>query len=725
MNDQELLEELNRLFHTAKKFEEAEFIQVLIGFNGIGDQRAITHLYESREFIKDIKSLIEGSQNKHCKTRLLLLLYCHIFEMDELYNIIGNLLRISIGQGNRYIPDLYNKHNEENLTPTEKFSLLESLANQSRFEELINGIKRLYNNKIRNSFFHSSYSLIEDDFCIVKGEGIRVGNTFHNIISIDNFLIPLILSSINFIERFFQLIDESKLQYKSNKLIQARFSTLQNIMVLGDPIKGLFGFQSVKGRWWVKITNKYGTENFIEAMNLSNYTAPKDISELSDRLATYDNKNLPIGKEFEKLKVEILQSNNLQLKRSLAITYYNWANNTAKEAAQKTGREKEILFRYSLQRYDLSIQSDETFGRAYHNKATTKLKLALFKNNLDNNERLAAIEEIKKTLQYEPLMYEAHLNLGNLLFEISIDEKDFNKKISLLKEGIDSFNKAIDIYPKAYSDYQYRARLYWELAQKDIESGEKYFSFAVQDYKKAISLNPKLDFYLSLSTLFGDYASLNTVQSKYYYELSVQTLEEAQKIYGENSLIEYFRGNKYMMLAHLTDEEKYLKLASHSFEYAINLDNKNTKALNNLANCQIHFAIKNKDNTSSIKILEDAIKKLNEVIEIDPNNASAYYNLGIIYIEVWRRTEAVDKVGLLEKSIINLAHGESLKEGLCTYDLARVFALFENSEKAIFWLDKFLKNNEVEKESLTKESDFETLFNLPQFEELLQDLCKN
>jgi hypothetical protein len=52
MSDQELIEELNRLFQTAKKIDEGEFVQVLIGFNGMGDQRALTHLHESREFIK-------------------------------------------------------------------------------------------------------------------------------------------------------------------------------------------------------------------------------------------------------------------------------------------------------------------------------------------------------------------------------------------------------------------------------------------------------------------------------------------------------------------------------------------------------------------------------------------------------------------------------------------------------------------------------------------------
>jgi len=427
MDDQELIEELERLFKSAKKIDEGEFVQVLIGFNGTGDQRTLTHLHESREFIKDIKSLMQSNPNKHSRTRLALLLYCHIFEMDELYNIIGNLLRISMGQEMRYVPDLYNSYNHGDLTPTEKLSRLKELAEQCRFTEFVNGLNALYSNKIRNVFFHSAYSLIEDNFCIVKGEGIKIGHVIHNVLSIDNFLIPKINSVINFIERFFTLLDENKLQYKENKIVQGRLPDPQPIMILGDPIKGLVGFQSFYGSW-VKISNSYGTENFVEAMNLRFSVEPKEVSELTKRLAPYEGDQVPTGKVFDKIKEEILQTKDKNLIRNLAVVYYNWANNTAQTAEEKSGKEKETLLNYALQRYDLSIQTDSTFSRAYHNKGTAKLKLALFKNNLDNNIRWEAIEEIKMALNYEPLMFEAHLNYGKILFEIAFDEKDTEKK---------------------------------------------------------------------------------------------------------------------------------------------------------------------------------------------------------------------------------------------------------------------------------------------------------
>lgn len=81
-------------------------------------------------------------------------------------------------------------------------------------------------------------------------------------------------------------------------------------------------------------------------------------------------------------------------------------------------------------------------------------------------------------------------------------------------------------------------------------------------------------------------------------------------------------------------------------------------------------------------------------------------------------------MGLLEKSITNLTHGESLKEGLCDYHLARVFALKFETEKSLFWLDKFLFNNQVEKENITGEKDFEAILNKLEFEILLTKYFK-
>ena len=392
---------------------------------------------------------------------------------------------------------------------------------------------------------------------------------------------PKIYSAINFAQRFFGIIDASKRDYKANKLVLGRLPEVQPIVILGDSTKGLVGFQSFFGSW-IKISDSYGAENFAQAMNLTFSSEPEEITALSKKLRPFEEERVPVGKEFEILKEEILQTKDKSLIRNLAVVYYNWANNTAEIAEKKTGREKETLLAYALHRYYLSIQIDPTFGRAYHNRGTAKLKSALFKSQLDHSVRWEAIEDISRALQYEPLMFEAHLNLGKLHYEISLDEKDLNGKMSLLNESVEWYNRAIEIYPKDPEAFQDRGKIHSELAVTSGEEKQKNFQQAIQDYETAIELKPQLIYFLGLSTVLGEFAEFDKDQAKSLCEKSIQTLDHAEKIFEASTDIKYRLGNKYVMMALLTEEEKYLEIASSAFEDALTLDDENVKAWNNL-----------------------------------------------------------------------------------------------------------------------------------------------
>jgi hypothetical protein len=724
MGKNNLCDELKRLFQTAQTIDEFEFINVLIGYNGMGDQRVLTHLYESRAFIDDIKSLIQNSSNKHTKTRLGLLLYCHIFEMNELYNILGNLLRVSMGQGWKYIPDLYNRYNQTELSPTEKINRLKNLAEQCKFDELISEIEKLYNNRIRNAFFHSSYSLIEDDFCIVKGEGINIGKTTSNIGNIDGYLLPKINATIDFIDNLFSIIDDSKLQYTGNKIIQGRFPDPQPIVILGDPEKGLIGFHCLLGGAMIKVGNFYGQENFVYAMNLLIHHDTEEIAELKQQLLPYEDKQTPVGSEFDKVVEDVLKTNDPDLIRSLAVIYYNWANNTVQAAKDKSGKEKEFLLKTALDRYDLSLQTDSSFSLAYHNKATTMLKVAKFLNTMNTTVRTDAIVLIKECLKHQSHMFEGHLNIGQLLFEIGFEEIDSKKRCALLQESIKEYTFAIEIYPKDAYAFISRGNAYWKLATSNTDMASENYCSAISDYENSIELNPELSSLLGLATLFGDYADFNKSESKYFYEKSIKVIEEAEVKHGHNSDTHYRKGNKYMMLANLTNEDAYLKRAFENYESAVSLDPINIQAWNNWGVCLMQMADKEEKPETSLNLFENAIEKLETALKINPNHDTAYYNLGKIYLDIWKKSHELDRNIMLNKAISNLIHGESLREGSCGYYLAKSFALKNEPEKSMYWLEKFLKDNSIDKEIITKDSDFEDLLQNEALEALLKKYCE-
>lgn len=294
-----LIRELKRLFDLAKRVDEFEFVNILIGYNGrMGDQRFLSHIYESERLINDIENLIDNRFDKHMKTRLGLLLYGHIFEMDELYNVLGNLLRVATAQNLRYIPDLYNRFDQDDINPTDKFKRLLEHGVQCRFDDFIIELQSLYYNRIRNAFAHSSYSLVDDDFVIIKGKEIEIEGVLKKVVSIDDFLLPKIEDSLSFIKEFFFLLKHHRMQYTENKLIQGRLSNIEPIMILGNSHDGLVGFESFSGSS-IKIINAYGTDQFVEAMNIRLINTSGTNKTLLDEIESYNEKKRPSGTHFE------------------------------------------------------------------------------------------------------------------------------------------------------------------------------------------------------------------------------------------------------------------------------------------------------------------------------------------------------------------------------------------------------------------------------------------
>lgn len=238
--------ELERLFKKAKEIDEFEYVCALLNFKGMGDPRALSHLNESFELLFQITELIPKQTTNQDQIRLFLLLYCHIFEMDEFYNVIGNMLRIT--QGERYTSMLYNSPTiSRELKPTHKMDKLKSIANNAGFTDLTDVIARLYLSPLRNSFFHSSYSLTERDYYIVAGNGFKIEGIITKSASLKDYILPLTQSTVNMAGHFFNSLNLSRLEYRNNKIINGRLQPGGiELEILGHPDYGLRGFRSLK-----------------------------------------------------------------------------------------------------------------------------------------------------------------------------------------------------------------------------------------------------------------------------------------------------------------------------------------------------------------------------------------------------------------------------------------------------------------------------------------------
>lgn len=136
--------------------------------NGLHDKFV---LQESKEFLGLIEYISDNIEPSKKVARLMLMLYCHITEMDEFYNTIINLLWIS--NGFRFYPNplsvevleknlsddelkkLKIQRNDKSLTkPVSKVELIVILSKKAKVNEIGNLFSDLIDNSLRNSFYH-------------------------------------------------------------------------------------------------------------------------------------------------------------------------------------------------------------------------------------------------------------------------------------------------------------------------------------------------------------------------------------------------------------------------------------------------------------------------------------------------------------------------------------------------------------------------------------------
>jgi hypothetical protein len=233
-------EQLDNLFQSARDKDEFEFVLTLINYKGIGHKEATSNLFEWFDAIECYSTLFKSSDSKKHKVRIGLLLYSTFFESSDLYNVIGNLARINLGfRASSY---LYYKHsNAERWYGTgEKISRIEEILIDSGFEPIQHFFEKSHHKQLRNTFFHSAYSIIDDTYQLLDSDPIIVNECRSFYVDIETFLFPLIEDVISFFKFFKENFNNHFLSYNSNKKIKGKMPELIEIDIYGSA-KGLLG----------------------------------------------------------------------------------------------------------------------------------------------------------------------------------------------------------------------------------------------------------------------------------------------------------------------------------------------------------------------------------------------------------------------------------------------------------------------------------------------------
>jgi len=239
--DRSILEDL---FREAFNKDEFEFCCNLLRVRGL-ESPGWDALEESTEFIHQIISLINGPLDNTFKFRMTLLLYCHITEMNDFYNIVANFLWILLGERYSIDPFWYSLYSDRKTinSPEGKVNRIKELSIKANKPTVGDLYEFLLVKQIRNAFFHADYTLYDQTFRIVSGEGINFEGVVTKEIPLE-WLIRRMEAAINTQLQIIDLMYYYRSSYRENKIIKARISPeLCDVKLLVND-KGLFGFSA-------------------------------------------------------------------------------------------------------------------------------------------------------------------------------------------------------------------------------------------------------------------------------------------------------------------------------------------------------------------------------------------------------------------------------------------------------------------------------------------------
>jgi hypothetical protein len=138
-------------------------------------KRGVTYgpLYEWQElklFIWSFEELLKRSSNDlDLQVRIMMILYCHIFEADFPFAVIWNLMRAINGQRESWTFIGQDKKGDPLVCeyPSQKIREIKRISDEIGLN-IGNVINDLWNDNLRNSFSHSQYCISDDEILFTK-----------------------------------------------------------------------------------------------------------------------------------------------------------------------------------------------------------------------------------------------------------------------------------------------------------------------------------------------------------------------------------------------------------------------------------------------------------------------------------------------------------------------------------------------------------------------------
>jgi hypothetical protein len=155
MSEEETTRIVNALFVRAKECDEFEYACARV--RGV-EEFGWDPLIETQELFSDVGTLLQAPLANPARVRLGLLLYSHLTEVDAIYEMLANLIAISMGErytmdpfGDLYTPRNRPRYDQRPPSAKQVVERVKAKAREADVEEIADPLDSFFNGAIRNA----------------------------------------------------------------------------------------------------------------------------------------------------------------------------------------------------------------------------------------------------------------------------------------------------------------------------------------------------------------------------------------------------------------------------------------------------------------------------------------------------------------------------------------------------------------------------------------------
>lgn len=234
---------LDRLFRRACDADEFEYACALLRVRGM-EEPGWDPLEETLTLHADLTGLLAVPLRGDTRIRLALLLWCHLLEAKEVHGVVENMLGI-VG-GDRFHVRPFDHLRRDKIPPSAR-AVVEHVVRHAREvhePEVADVLDGIFDDQVRNAFFHSDYTLHDGEFRS-RGARFHSGGVVTPALPIDE-LITLFDRGLGYLGAFMSVYSGHRRAYSADRVVVGRVGPdgqRMSVRLLGDPEQGLRGFE--------------------------------------------------------------------------------------------------------------------------------------------------------------------------------------------------------------------------------------------------------------------------------------------------------------------------------------------------------------------------------------------------------------------------------------------------------------------------------------------------